>query len=124
MRWMPCGSWKLTLLIEAANADGNIFTPLVTSLRDLALLKTYMAIDSVATGRIPSLFCVNILQIKTKKVSTPKSVKKTPRKAPAAGRSASAGSTSTNALPKPPALPVLSEGTLFLGQKVSCVVRL
>ena len=28
-----------------------------TSLRDLDLLETYKAIDSVATGRIPSLFC-------------------------------------------------------------------
>ena len=54
-----CGPWKLTLFTEVYNADDNIsFTPLATSLRDLDLLETYKAIDSVATGRIPSLFCV------------------------------------------------------------------
>ena len=33
-----------------------------TSRGDLDLLETYMAIDSVATGRIPSLLCVVVKQ--------------------------------------------------------------
>ena len=44
-----CGSWKLTLSIEVYNA-----------LRDIDLLEAYKAIDSVATGRIPSLFCAYV----------------------------------------------------------------
>ena len=43
----------MTLFIEASNADDKV----AHLWRDLDLLKTYKAIDSVATGRIPSLFC-------------------------------------------------------------------
>ena len=38
-------------------ADDKIATSGATSMADIYLWKTYKAIDSVATGRIPSLFC-------------------------------------------------------------------
>ena len=38
--------------------DEKITTSGATSLDDIDLRKTYRAADSVATGRIPSLFCV------------------------------------------------------------------
>ena len=38
-------------------ADDKIATSGATSLADINLQRTYRAIDSVATGRIPSLFC-------------------------------------------------------------------
>ena len=38
-------------------ADDKIVTSGATSLADINLRRTYRAIDSVATGRIPSLFC-------------------------------------------------------------------
>ena len=49
----PCGSWKLTLFIEIYNADDKV----AHLWRNLYLMKTYKAIASVATGRIPYLFC-------------------------------------------------------------------
>ena len=50
MRWMPVlALW----LFEVYNADDKI-----THLwRDLDLLEAYRALDSVSTGKIPSLFC-------------------------------------------------------------------
>ena len=43
----------LTLFIEVYNADDKI----AHLWRDLDLLEAYKAIDSVAAGRMPSLFC-------------------------------------------------------------------
>ena len=43
--------------IDVYKADNKIVTSGAMSLADIDLLRTYKAIDSVATGRIPSLFC-------------------------------------------------------------------
>ena len=43
--------------IDVRNADDKIATSGAKSLLDLDLVETFKAIDSVATGRIPSLFC-------------------------------------------------------------------
>ena len=45
------------LFIDVYKADDKIATSGATSLADIDLRRTYRAIDSVATGRIPSLFC-------------------------------------------------------------------
>ena len=45
------------VFIDVYKADDKIVTSGVTSLADIDLRGTYRAIDSVATGRIPSLFC-------------------------------------------------------------------
>ena len=45
------------VFIDVYNADDKIVTSGATSLADINLRKTYRAINSVATGRIPSLFC-------------------------------------------------------------------
>ena len=45
------------VFIDVYKADGKIATSGATSLADIDLQKTYRAIDSVATGRIPSLYC-------------------------------------------------------------------
>ena len=45
--------------IDVYKADDKIATSGATLLADIDLRTTYKAIDSVATGRIPSLFCVN-----------------------------------------------------------------
>ena len=45
------------VFIDVYKADDKIATSGVTSLADIDLRKTYRAIDSVATGRIPSIFC-------------------------------------------------------------------
>ena len=42
-------------------SDNNCVTSVAMLLSDLDLQETYRAIDSVATGRIPSLFCANTL---------------------------------------------------------------
>ena len=52
-----CGSWKLTLFLDVYKADNKIATSGATYLDDIDLRRTYRAIDSVATGRIPSLPC-------------------------------------------------------------------
>ena len=44
------------VFIDVYKANDKI----VTSLADIDLRRTYRAIDSVATGRIPSLFCVMV----------------------------------------------------------------
>ena len=46
------------VFIDVYKADDKIVTSGVTSLVDINLRRTYRAIDSVATGIIPSLFCV------------------------------------------------------------------
>ena len=45
------------VFIDVYKADGKIVTSGATSLADIDLWKTYRAIDSIATGRTPSLFC-------------------------------------------------------------------
>ena len=45
------------VFIDVYIADDKIVTSGATSLADINLRRTYRAIDSVATGRIPSLFC-------------------------------------------------------------------
>ena len=45
------------VFIDVYKADVKIATFDATSLADIDLRRTYRAIDSVATGRIPSLFC-------------------------------------------------------------------
>ena len=49
--------------IDVYKADDKIATSGATSLADIDLRRTYRAIDSVATGRIPSLFCANNLLV-------------------------------------------------------------
>ena len=46
------------MYIDVYKGDDNFATSDATVLSDLDLQETYKAIDSVATGRIPSLFCV------------------------------------------------------------------
>ena len=46
------------VFIDVYKADDKIVTSGAMSLADIDLGRTYRAIDSVATGRIPSLFCV------------------------------------------------------------------
>ena len=45
------------LFIDVYKTENKIATSGATSLADLDQRRTYRAIDSVATGRIPSLFC-------------------------------------------------------------------
>ena len=45
------------VFIDVYKADDKIATSGATLLSDLDLQETYRAIDSVATGRIPSLSC-------------------------------------------------------------------
>ena len=54
------------LFIDVYKADSKIVTSGAKSLADLDMRITYRAIDSVSTGRIPSLFCVNTINIITK----------------------------------------------------------
>ena len=45
------------VFIDVYKADNKLATSGATSLADIYLLRIYRAIGSVATGRIPSLFC-------------------------------------------------------------------
>ena len=45
------------VFIDVYKADDKIATSGATSLTDINRRRTYRAIDNVATGRIPSLFC-------------------------------------------------------------------
>ena len=45
------------VFIDVYKADDKIATSGATSLADIDLRRTYRAIDCVATGRIPFLFC-------------------------------------------------------------------
>ena len=47
-----------SVFIDVYKANDKIATFGATSLADIELRRTYRAIDSVATDRIPSLFCV------------------------------------------------------------------
>ena len=49
------------MFIDVYKADDKIVTSGATLLADINLRRTYRAIDSVATGRIPSLFCGHIV---------------------------------------------------------------
>ena len=48
---------SIGVFIDVYKADDKIATSGAASLTDLDLRRTYRAIDSVATARIPSLFC-------------------------------------------------------------------
>ena len=45
------------VFIDVYKTDDKIATSDATSLADIDLWRAYRAIDNVATGRIPSLFC-------------------------------------------------------------------
>ena len=45
------------VFIDVYKADEKVASSGATSLADIDLQRKYRAIDSVATGRIPSLFC-------------------------------------------------------------------
>ena len=49
------------VFIDVYKAEDKIATSGAMSLADIDLQKTYKAIDSVATGRIPSLFCAQTM---------------------------------------------------------------
>ena len=49
------------VFIDVYKAEHKIATSGTTSLADIDLRRTYRAIDTVATGRIPSLFCAMTL---------------------------------------------------------------
>ena len=51
------------VFIDVYKADDNFFTSGTKLLFDLDLQETYRAIYSIATGRIPSLFCANELEV-------------------------------------------------------------
>ena len=53
------------VFIDVYKTDDKIATSGATSLADIDLQRTFRAINSVVTGRIPSLFCV-IIQIRFK----------------------------------------------------------
>ena len=57
------------VFIDVYKADDKIATSGATPLADIDLWRTYRAIDSVATGRIPSLFCDRRLKLVTIKQS-------------------------------------------------------
>ena len=48
------------VFIDVYKANDKIVTSDATSLADIDLRRIYRAIDSVATGRIPSLFCATV----------------------------------------------------------------
>ena len=54
-------SKAVSVFIDVYKADDKIATSGATSLAGLDLKRTYRAIDSVATGRIHSLFCVYVM---------------------------------------------------------------
>ena len=49
------------VFIDVYKADDKMATSGATLLADIYLRRTYKAVDSVSTGRIPSLFCALIL---------------------------------------------------------------
>ena len=52
------------VFIDVYKADDKIATSGATSLADLDLRRTYRAMNSVATGRIPSIFCAILVCVK------------------------------------------------------------
>ena len=61
-----CTFSKAEVCIGVYKGDENFVTSGATLLSDLDLQETYRAIESVATGRIPSLFCANSHQLVTR----------------------------------------------------------
>ena len=55
-----CTFSEAEVYIDVYKGDNNFVTSGATLLSDLDLQETYRAIDSVPTGRIPSLFCAII----------------------------------------------------------------
>ena len=53
----PIDGSEAEVYIDVYKGDDNFATSGATLLSDLDLQKTYRAIDIVATGSIPSLFC-------------------------------------------------------------------
>ena len=51
------------VFIDVYKADDKIVTSGATSLADVDLRRRYRAIDSVATGRVPSVFCDMVLYV-------------------------------------------------------------
>ena len=54
-----CTFSETEVYIDVYKGDDNFDTSSTTLLSDLDLQETYRSIDSVATGRIPSLSCVD-----------------------------------------------------------------
>ena len=52
------------MYIDVYEGDDKIVTFGATLLSDIELRETYRAIDSAATGRIPSLFCAEVIIFK------------------------------------------------------------
>ena len=52
------------VFIDVYKVDDKTATSGATSLADIGLRRAYKAIDSVATGRIPSLFCDFMVNLK------------------------------------------------------------
>ena len=61
-----CTFSKAEVYIGVYKGDENFVTSGATLLSDLDLQETYRAIESVATGRIPSLICANSHQLATR----------------------------------------------------------
>ena len=57
-----CTFSEAEVYIDVYNVDDNFATSGATLVSDLDLQETYRAIDSVASGRIPSLFCACTLK--------------------------------------------------------------
>ena len=55
--WQRCTFSEAEVYIDVYKGDDNFVTSGATLLSDLDLQETYRAIDSVATGKIPSLCC-------------------------------------------------------------------
>ena len=58
LMWPNWRFWGRGVFIDVYKADDKIATSGAPSLADIDLRRTYRALDSVATGRIPSLLCV------------------------------------------------------------------
>ena len=56
-----CTFSEAEMYIDVYKGDDNFVTSVATLLSDLNLQETFRAIDSVATGRMPSLFCDSLL---------------------------------------------------------------
>ena len=62
--WPDWRFWGRGVFIDVYKADDNFVTSGATLQSDLDLQETCRAIDSVATGRIPSLSCGYCLEIR------------------------------------------------------------
>ena len=64
-----------SVFIDVYKADHKSVTTGLTSLADINLQRTYRAIDSIATGRIPSLFCFSAFCLVGPEASRPETYK-------------------------------------------------